>query len=77
MNPWPGRPVVVREVGTAEPVAVQIDRSNGECIVFSASAGKKYSIEARGASRSSAFETPDKIDMLVVTRGDGFDRDRR
>ena len=54
MNPWPGRPVVVREVGKAEPVAVRIDRSNGECIVFSAIAGQQYSIEAHEPT-SSAF----------------------
>jgi hypothetical protein len=76
MNPWPGRPVVVREVGKTEPVAVRIDRSNGECIVFSSIAGKQYSIEADGASRNAAFRSPDKIDTLVVTGGDGLNRDR-
>ncbi|MDI6451329.1 glycosyl hydrolase family 95 catalytic domain-containing protein [Anaerobaca lacustris] len=44
MNPWPGRPVVVREAGKAEPVAVRIDRSNGECLVFAAVANHKYRI---------------------------------
>jgi hypothetical protein len=39
--------------------------------------GRKYSIEANGASRKAVFEAPDKIDMLVVTGGHGFDRDRQ
>jgi hypothetical protein len=47
MNPWPGRRVVVREVGTTQPLAIQVDTSNGECLVFSAFAGRKYSIQAR------------------------------
>jgi hypothetical protein len=47
MNPWPGKPVVVREGGRAEPVPVELDRSNGQCLVFSAIAGRKYTVEAR------------------------------
>jgi len=47
MNPWPGKPVVVREVGKAEPVAVEIDKSNGECLVFSTVAGHKYVMESK------------------------------
>jgi hypothetical protein len=46
MNPWPGRPVVVHEVGKGEPLPVRIDKSNGECLEFSAVAGKKYCIKA-------------------------------
>jgi hypothetical protein len=42
MNPWPGRPVIVQESGKSKPVAVEVDRNNGECLVFSAVAGKKY-----------------------------------
>jgi hypothetical protein len=42
MNPWPGKQVTVREVGNAENVGVQIDTSNGECVIFSARAGRKY-----------------------------------
>lgn len=42
MNPWPGKQVSVREVGNAETVGVQIDTSNGECVIFSARAGRKY-----------------------------------
>lgn len=47
MNPWPGRPAVIRESGKASPVPVRIDRSNGECLVFPAVAGRTYSIQAR------------------------------
>ena len=42
MNPWPGKQVVVREVGKAEAVPVHLDTSNGECLIFSALAGHKY-----------------------------------
>jgi hypothetical protein len=44
LNPWPGKSVVVREAGKTEPVAIQMDKSNGECLEFSAVAGRKYSI---------------------------------
>jgi hypothetical protein len=47
MNPWPGRKVVARDVAKGRPVAVQVDRSNGECLVFRAIAGRKYSIHAQ------------------------------
>jgi hypothetical protein len=45
MNPWPGQAVIVREAGKSEPVAVKVDKTNGECLEFPAVAGKKYSIE--------------------------------
>jgi hypothetical protein len=44
MNPWSGKRVVVHEVGNTEPVAVKIDKSNGECLVFAAVAGSRYLI---------------------------------
>ena len=47
MNPWPGRPVVVHEVGETEPVAVQLDQRNGECLVFAAVANHKYQVEPK------------------------------
>jgi hypothetical protein len=47
MNPWSGRPVVIREAGKADPVPIRIDKSNGECLVFSTVAGRTYSIQAR------------------------------
>jgi hypothetical protein len=34
--------------GKGEPVAVRIDKSNGECLEFSAVAGKRYSLQASG-----------------------------
>ena len=45
MNPWPGKPVVIHAVGKTEAVPFQIDKSNGECLVFSAMAGHNYSIK--------------------------------
>src|SRR5258706_5016967 len=47
MNPWPGKSVVVRDLGKKEFVAIQLDTSNGECLVFPAQAGHKYSIETK------------------------------
>jgi hypothetical protein len=47
MNPWPGKPVTVREVGKTEPVPVQIDRSNGECLLFAAIANPKYQVQPK------------------------------
>jgi hypothetical protein len=44
MNPWPGKNVIVSEVGTQKALPVKIDNSNGECIVFSAIAGHNYLI---------------------------------
>jgi hypothetical protein len=45
MNPWPGKPVLVHEAGKTQPVPVQVDRSNGECLVFSTVANHKYHME--------------------------------
>jgi len=42
MNPWPGKTVTVRETGKAQPVPIQLDTSNGECIAFPALSGHKY-----------------------------------
>ncbi|HWY29894.1 MAG TPA: hypothetical protein VNX46_04020 [Candidatus Acidoferrum sp.] len=47
MNPWPGKPVVVREIGKIESVPFQLDKKNGECLAFPAFAGHKYSIKPR------------------------------
>ena len=54
MNPWPGKSVVVREIGKIEPVPFQLDQNNGECLVFPTFAGHKYSIKPRtiGSSES-------------------------
>jgi hypothetical protein len=45
---------VVREAGKREPVLVQMDRSNGECLVFAAVAGRHYSIESKSPVGSTA-----------------------
>lgn len=42
MNPWPGKQVMVREVGNAEPIHVQLDTGNGECLIFPTRSGRKY-----------------------------------
>jgi hypothetical protein len=45
MNPWPGKPVVIHEAGDSGPVAVRIDKGNGECLEFPAAADRTYSIQ--------------------------------
>jgi hypothetical protein len=45
MNPWPDKPAVVHEAGNTHPVAVEVDRSNGECLVFAAVANRRYLVE--------------------------------
>jgi hypothetical protein len=47
MNPWPGQWVVVKEIGKTKPLPVEVDKSNGECLVFAARAGHKYSVQTR------------------------------
>ncbi len=47
MNPWPGKTVVVHEVGKTEPVKVDLDKTNRECLVFATVAGHKYAVEAK------------------------------
>jgi len=49
MNPWPGKTVVVREVGKAGPTPVEVDRSNGECLIFSTVTGHRYRAELSSA----------------------------
>jgi hypothetical protein len=46
MNPWPDRSVIVIDSVSKKSVKTSIDKSNGECIVFPAKAGCKYSINA-------------------------------
>ncbi len=50
MNPWPGRQVSIYEAGKREPLQVDIERSNGECLVFTAVAGKKYSFKPQNVN---------------------------
>jgi len=45
MNPWPGRPIILHEVGNAEPLPFHLDKDNGECLVFLARTGHSYSVE--------------------------------
>jgi hypothetical protein len=47
MNPWPGKTVVIHESGKTEPVPAQIDRANGECIVFATVANHQYRIDVQ------------------------------
>jgi hypothetical protein len=48
MNPWPGRFVVVREIGQPDPVAVTpASDERGECLTFAAVAGGIYRLERR------------------------------
>ena len=53
MNPWPGQAVVVHEVGKRETVPVQVDRGNGECLVFAAVTGHKYLLERNSVGLQS------------------------
>lgn len=45
MNPWPGREVTVMDLETGSPVPAELDRSNGECLVFQAEKGRRYSLD--------------------------------
>jgi hypothetical protein len=42
MNPWKGYTIHVKEVSTGNTIEYNIDKSNGECIVFSVEKGKNY-----------------------------------
>lgn len=47
MNPWPGKQVLVHDVGTQKSVPVKVDKSNGECLIFAAVAAHKYLVELK------------------------------
>jgi hypothetical protein len=47
MNPWPGKPVIVHEAGKRESLPVEINKSNGECLIFSAITNHKYLVEPK------------------------------
>jgi hypothetical protein len=47
MNPWPGKQVIVHEEGKSESLPVEIDKSNGECLIFSAIANHRYLVELK------------------------------
>ncbi|HEX3857809.1 MAG TPA: hypothetical protein VHY30_11005 [Verrucomicrobiae bacterium] len=44
MNPWPGKPVIIRETEKNEPVSFEMDKTGSECMVFSTLAGSRYSV---------------------------------
>ncbi|WP_239633722.1 hypothetical protein [Paenibacillus sp. H1-7] len=44
MNPWPGHPVHIVENTSGHLIDHTIDRSNNECVVFDAEAGKAYQL---------------------------------
>jgi hypothetical protein len=48
MNPCPDKPVVDHEADRTEPGPIQVDKSNGECVVFATRAGHTYSLEQTG-----------------------------
>jgi hypothetical protein len=45
MNPWPASAVVVHEIGKADPIPIELDRQNGECLIFAAVAGRQYIVD--------------------------------
>jgi hypothetical protein len=45
MNPWQGKKIIVRQMGKNAFIPSTLDKANGECLVFAASAGQKYLIE--------------------------------
>ncbi len=47
MNPWPGKTVAIHEAGKTDSVPVQVDKTNGECLVFAAVAGHQYRVEPK------------------------------
>ena len=68
MNPWLGRQDTVHQTGKKKPEPVQVDNSNGECLMFSATAGKKYSIEAYDAKPEIESGNSDKVECLTKTK---------
>jgi hypothetical protein len=45
MNPSPERVAIVHEIGIADPIPVEFDRKNGECLIFAAVADHQYRVE--------------------------------
>jgi hypothetical protein len=48
MNPWPGKIVAVHQQGKKDLVALEINTTNGECLVFPTEAGHTYSVVQEG-----------------------------
>jgi hypothetical protein len=47
MNPWSGEQILIREPGKTQMVPFHLDHSNGECIVFPAVTGHRYTISRK------------------------------
>jgi hypothetical protein len=47
MNPWPDKPVIVHESGKRKSLPVEIDKSNGECLIFQTIANIIYVLEPK------------------------------
>ena len=47
MNPWTGQQILIREPGETQMVPFNLDTSNGECIIFHAVAGHRYTISRK------------------------------
>jgi hypothetical protein len=46
-NPWPGKTVVVHEVGGTAAVPLELDKGNGGCLTFTTVAGHQYRLEPK------------------------------
>jgi hypothetical protein len=47
LNPWPGKPVVIRDVTANRTIPAGVDRTNGECLVFPTKANHTYVINTQ------------------------------
>lgn len=47
MNPWPGKTVIIHEAGKRKSLPVEIDKSNGECLIFQTIANHTYILEPK------------------------------
>lgn len=45
MNPWPGRDVVITDLTDGAEISFELDRTNGECLIWKARAGHCYSVD--------------------------------
>jgi len=49
VNPWPGKPVRIRDEQSHAVVPYKVDATRGECLVFEAGSGHSYLVEAPGS----------------------------
>ena len=47
MNPWPGKAVVITDLADDAKTPFEVDRTNGECLVWQAKAGRHYAIDVK------------------------------